>query len=154
MNSPMKWINRQLRLGWMLLAAGLIVALIGALLPRLAGDLAFNERIITGLGILLLGIGVGRLMHYGVARRDSRAATRLIAEERDERTQILRDRAGRRSYWVTAVMAYGGLMWVSFAHSGSLPPLSADALWYFLAALVVLPFVVYVASLAYAQQHS
>jgi ABC-type uncharacterized transport system permease subunit len=148
----MTWINRRLRLGWMLLVAGLIVAVIGILLPVLAGDLPFNARIITGLGIVLLGIGVARLVHYGAVRRDARAARRLIAEERDERTQILNARAGNRAYWISAALAYGGLMWVSLSDNGSLPPLSADALWYFLAALVVVPFIVYIASLLYDQQ--
>ncbi len=153
MSDAGKWVNRRWRVGWILLALGLIVAVIGALLPSLVGDLLFNARIITGLGILLLGLGVARLLHYGAARRDARAARRLTAEERDERTQILRARAGNRAYRISTALAYGGLMWVSFAASGSLPPLSADALWYFLAALVVLPFVVYIVSLVYDEQH-
>jgi len=154
MSNQMNWINRQIRLGWVFLAGGLVVAVAGILLPRLVGDLSIDERIITGVGILLLGIGTAYLTHYGAARRDSQAARRMIAEEHDERMQILRAQAGNRSYWVSAVMAYAGLMWVSFVENGSLPPLSADALWYFLAAVVVLPFGIYAASLMYDQVHS
>jgi hypothetical protein len=51
-------------------------------------------------------------------------------------------------------MAYAVLMWVSFTVRGSLPELSPDALWFFLAAVVVVPFGVYAASLIYDQGHS
>jgi hypothetical protein len=131
-----------------------VVAIAGILLPRLAGDLPFNERIITGLGILLSGIGIANLVRYGAVRRDPQAARRLAGEERDERTQLLRARAGNRAYWVSAPLAYALLMWVSFAESGSLPYPSPDLLWYMLAALVVVPFGVYALSLMYDQQHS
>lgn len=152
MNNNLKWINRNVRLGWILLAAGLVVAVVGILLLLIA-DLPFNGRIITGLGILLLGIGTAYLMRYSAARRDSQAALRMISEERDERIQVIRARAGNRAYRVSTAMAYAGLMWVSFAESGSLPALSTDLLWYFLAAVVVVPFGIYIASLLYDQEH-
>jgi ABC-type uncharacterized transport system permease subunit len=154
MNKHMEWINRQLWLGRILLIAGLIVGVTGILLPRLASGLQFNPRIITGLGILLLGIGFSYLVRYGAAGRDVQVARRLVSEERDERMQIIRARAGNRAYWVSAAMIYGGLMWVSFAESGSLPAFSTDALWYFLVAAVVLPFVIYAASLLVDQKNS
>ena len=44
-------------------------------------------------------------------------------------------------------MVYLGLMWVSFADNGSLPEMSADILWFFLAACVVIPFGVYIVSI-------
>ena len=153
MNNHLNWINRQVRLGWVFLAAGLVVALAGILLPRLAGDLPFNERIITGVGILLLGVGTSYLVRFRAIRQDAQAARRILSEEHDERMQLLRARAGNRAYWVSAALAYIVLMWVSFAASGSLPPLSGDALWYLLAAVVVVPFGIYAISLSYDQQH-
>ncbi len=151
MNNRLKWIHRRWQLGWALLAAGLVFAVVGIILPLLIGSLPFNHRIITGLGILLLGIGVAFLVRYGSARRDPQAALRLVSEQRDERMQILRARAGNRAYWVSTIMAYAVLMWVSFASSGSLPELSTDTLWFFLAAVVVVPFIVYAASLSIDQ---
>ena len=50
MNSRIKWINRQVQVGRIFLAAGFVVAVVGIVLPRLAGDLAINTRIITGPG--------------------------------------------------------------------------------------------------------
>jgi ABC-type uncharacterized transport system permease subunit len=152
MDNKIAWMNRQVRLGWVYLAVGLVFAAAGIILSRLASDLPFNERIITGFGILMLGVGLSYLLRYRVARKDVQTARRMISEERDERMQFLRARAGNRAYWVSAILSYAVLMWVSFAENGSLPPLSVDALWYFLAAVVVLPFGVYAISLSYDQQ--
>jgi len=153
MNKNMEWINHQARLGKILIAAGLIIGIFGIVLPRLVSGLQFNTRIITGLGILVLGIGVANLMRYSAPGRDAQAARRLVSEERDERMLFIRARAGNRAYWFSAVMMYAGLMWVSFVEGGSLPPLSPDALWYYLAAGVILPFIVYAISLKVDQDH-
>ncbi len=153
MNNNMKWINRQVRLGWAFFAGGALLAVIGIILQRGIPNLPFNARIITGLGILLVGIAVSYFVRYGTASRSPQAAARLASEERDERMQAIRARAGNRAYWLSAVLAYAGLIWVSFAQSGSLPMLSPDALWYFLAGLVIVPFGVYAISMAYEQQN-
>ncbi len=153
MNERVKWVNRRWQLGWIILIAGLVLGLGGAILPRLVSGLAFNPRLITGLGILLLGVGIAFLVRYGAARQDPQAAARLTIEERDERQQQIRGRAGYRAYWVSAALAYALLMWVSFSSSGSLPELSSDALWYALAVVVLAPFGVYAGSLMYDEGH-
>ncbi len=152
MDNQMKWINRNLLLGRTLLAAGLVIGVAGVLLPYFLPDVQFNTRIVTGIGILMLGLGIVYLNRHNVLRRDTLSARRMISEERDERTQLYRARAGSRAYWVSTAMSYILLMWVSFAESGSLPALNSDALWYFLAAVVVVPFGMYTASLLYDQK--
>lgn len=154
MNNNLKWINRQVRFGWAFFAAGIVLSVIGIVLQRSFADLPFNARIVTGLGLLLLGVSVSYLVRYRTARRSPQAAARLISEERDERNQLIRARAGSRAYWCSAILTYALLMWISFASNGSLPMLSADALWYALAGLVILPFVLYAVSLVYDQQNS
>lgn len=153
MNNNAKWIQRQVRLGWVFFAAGLVLAIIGLILQWAFENLPFNARIVTGLGILLLGIAVSYLVRYGAAQRSLQAAKRLVSEDRDERTQMIRARAGSRAYWVSAILTYALLMWVSFASNGSLPMLSADALWYVLAAIVIVPGIVYMISTIYDQQN-
>lgn len=153
MNNKISWLNRKARLGWIFLALGLVLALAGIVLQGSIENLPFNARIITGLGILLLGVAVSYFMRYGAVRRDPKAAARLVSEERDERMQIIRARAGNRAYWFSAILTYTLLMWISFAQNGSLPALSADALWYVLAGLVIAPFGVYAASMAYDQHN-
>jgi hypothetical protein len=107
---------------------------------------ANNFCILTGLGILLGGVGIGFVVRYRPALKDTQSARRLNAEERDERTMLIRARAGNRAYWVSAALIYIGLMWVSFSWA-DLPLLGGDALWYYLAACVVIPFGVYIASI-------
>jgi hypothetical protein len=106
----------------------------------------------VGLGILLIGIGIANLVRYRVALKDVPSARRLTAEEKDERSVLIRVRAGNKAYWVSAALIYGGLMWESFAANDKLPAITGDPLWFFLAAGVLIPFGVYITSILIDQQ--
>jgi hypothetical protein len=141
-----KWIKSKIYIGRMLLALGILVAVAGIITELQYADQPYNFRIVTGLGILFIGIGIGNLIRYGTALKNEQSARRLIVEEADERTVLIRTRAGNRAYWVSAVFIYIGLMWASFAVNGDLPALAGNTLWYFLAAGVLVPFGVYMLS--------
>jgi ABC-type uncharacterized transport system permease subunit len=147
MNDQVKWIESKIRMGWLLVIGGVVLAAVGLLLRWLVRDLPFNERIITALGILLLALGFAQLIKYRAARRDPETARRVTAEERDERMVMIRSRAGHRAFWVSLALTYAVLMWLSFSDSGSLPVLSQDALWYVMAAVVLVPMGVYIGSI-------
>ena len=153
MNNRTKWIRSRIRMGWIFLAAGSIVAIVGIFTELQFAYMPYNFRIITGLGILLGGIGVGYLVRYRAALKDEQSAMRLTVEERDERTVLIRTRAGNRAYWVSTALIYLGLMWVSFAANGSLPALTGNTLWFFLAAGVLIPFGVYITSILVDQRN-
>ena len=146
MDNREKWITPRIRTGWMFLAAGALVAIVGSSTELGHSSLSYDPRIITAFGILLTGIGIGHLVYYVTAMKDARSAKRLIVEEKDERNVLIRARAGNRAFLVSTALAFAGLMWVSFAGNGSLPELSGDTLWNFLVAVVVIPFVVYIVS--------
>jgi len=153
MNNEARWIERKIRLGWVALTVGALLAVAGILLRWLVSDLPFNERIVTGVGILFLALGIARLAKYRAARGDREVIRRLTAEERDERTIMIRGRAGYRAYWASAALAYALLMWLSFADNGSLPQLSGNALWYAMAGVVLGPMVVYIGSITADSAH-
>ncbi len=67
---------------------------------------------------------------------------------------MIRQRAGTRGFWTSLVMTYTALMWLSFASNGSLPAPSADALWLYLSAAVVIPFLVYIGSIIHNNKNS
>jgi hypothetical protein len=98
-------------------------------------------------------MGVGYLVRYGTALKDEQSARRLSVEEQDERTVLIRARAGNKAYWVSAALIYLGLMWASFASNGWLPQLAGNALWFFLAAGVLIPFGVYIISILNDQRN-
>jgi hypothetical protein len=148
------WILTRVRIGWMFLAAGVLLSLVGIFIELEYSFLPYNFRIITGMGILLIGIGVGFLIYYRDALKNELSARRVTAEERDERTLFIRARAGNRAYWVSTALVYLGLMWTSFASNGGLPALSGDVLWFFLAAGVVVPFGIYIVSILVDQRNS
>ena len=152
MDDQNRWIAARVRLGWGFLAIGALLAGAGVWLEFQYLYVENNFRILTGLGILLAGVGIGLLVRYRAASKDAQSARRLGAEERDERTVMIRARAGNRAYWVSAALIYIGLMWVSFSWGG-LPELGSDALWYYLAACVLIPFGVYVASIVYDERN-
>lgn len=143
MNKQTQWVKNQVRLGWLLLIAGAVIFVIGLLLPVIIEAPGFNTRIVGGIGILLMGIGVANVVRFSSASHDPQAARRVVSAERDERLRAIRARAGSRAYLASAVLIYVLLMWLSFAANGSLPQLSNDILWYCLAAALVLPFLVY-----------
>jgi hypothetical protein len=154
MDKHTKWLTTRVRLGWGFLAAGILVMILGLFAEQQYSYLPYNFRIITGLGILFVGIGVGYLVRYGVAmNKDQLTSRRLAAEETDERSLMIRNRAGNRAYWVSTAMVYGGLLWTSFAANGSLPALNGNVLWYFLVACVMIPFGVYAASILSDQRN-
>ncbi len=147
-----QYVQNRIRLGWGLLIGGVILFAVGLAL-QLLFSVPFNARIISGLGIFIFGLGVAQMVRYRTARSDRKAAARIVNEERDERMQLIRGRAGTRAFWVSLAMTYIALMWLSYASRGSLPTPTPDGLWYYLAAAVVVPFLVYVASIMYDQNH-
>lgn len=144
MTDPRKWIATRVRLGWALLAAGSVA---GYFARWATAASPYNFQIIIGLSTLLMAFGVGFLFRYRAGLKDEGSARRLMTKARDERTVMLRIRAGNRAFWMSTVLVYAGLMWTSYAARGGLPVLSQDALWNFLAAAVVLPFAVYLGSI-------
>lgn len=153
MDNSTKWLKQKKSLGRILLVIGLLIALIGILLPKIVANLPFNNRIIIGVGILIVGFSIAPFVQYMTLKSDRESARKFVAEERDERTQMLRARAGSRAYVCSAALTAGGLIWVSLAFNDSLPQVSADALWYYLATLLILPLLVFIVSLAFDQNN-
>lgn len=138
-------------MGWALLAAGAVLAATGIVLQAGSTAMSFDPRILTGLGILSLGVGVAALLRGGVFAGKG-DAMRLAVEEQDERNVAIRRLAGSRAFRVSAALTYILLMWVSFSGNGQLPALSPDGLWWALMVAFVVPVVVYVVSIAQAQR--
>ena len=153
MDNRKKWITNKIRLGWVLLAVGILLWSAGFILGRVYSNLPYNFGIISGLGIFLAAIGINNLLVYRTALTNEQVATQLAMTERDERTIFIRSRAGNRAYWVSTALVYAGLMWESFAANGNLPALLGNTLWYFLAASALIPFLVYAGSILIDQRN-
>jgi ABC-type uncharacterized transport system permease subunit len=145
MSSNKAWAGRQRRIGWTLVVAAVVVGATGLALQAASAVLPFDARLVTGIGIVLLGLAIAALIRGGVGTRAG-DTSRLGIEELDERNVAIRRLAGSRAFVVSVTLTYALLMWVSFSANGQLPALTPDALWYALAAAVVLPLVVYAVS--------
>jgi len=104
-------------------------------------------------GILLLLLGIVSLLQIAFVRRRPGSGRQLAAEEQAEHIQALHARAGQRAYGISGGLAFLLLMWASFGVTIGLPPLAGDTLWFSLAALVILPSIIYIASIVYEQSH-
>ena len=154
MHDDRAWIRGRVRLGWVLLAVGVAVVVAATVLD--VADLVpgWDFRVVGGLGILGIGLGLSLVIRYRPALRDEAAARRVVVEERDERTVQIRTRAGNRAWIVSAVITWIGLMWASLAGSDNVPTLAGDLLWWFLAAAFSVPFLVYAGSLTLDERRS
>ena len=137
--------------GLALLAAGLLIIIVGLVLPRLVDISAFNPRLIPAAGVVLVGVGIAYLGQYATIRLDPEAGRQLLIQATDERFRLIRARAGSRAFWVSIVMTYIILLWVALAASGNIPALSDNTLTFILAAAVIVPMVVYVVGFIYEQ---
>jgi hypothetical protein len=151
MTEQQVYLQNRVRIGWGLLILGIVLFAAGLVLQFLF-TVAFNPRLVSGFGIFVTGMGVALILRYRGVQNNRQAAARLVNEERDERSRLIRARAGSRAFWVSLVMTYAALMWLSFASNGSLPAPSPDGLWFYLAAAVVVPFIVYIGGIVYEER--
>lgn len=153
MSKQMSLVKSKLVLGLALLAAGLILVVAGLLLLRLVqvDTLGFNPRLIPAAGVVLLGVGMAFLAQYATTRLDPQAARQMLIDARDERSRLIRARAGNRAFWVSVPMTYIVLLWVSLSISGNIPALSDDALTFLLVLNVIAPVIVYAVGFFYEQ---
>lgn len=145
-------IRKRYVTGWVLFVLGLLVFTIGILTELSNSTQPFNVRIITGFGFVFIFGGIGILTRYRAALRDEKAAKRIMINAADERTVMIRSKAGHLAFWVSMIITYIMLQYVSLTSNGSLPGLSEDALWYILSAAVVIPFSVYVTGILIAER--
>lgn len=154
MNNTKNWIEKRLKFGWIMLFIGAIICFVGITSELKITNRPFDFRIITGLGVLFVGIGIGQIVRYRAATKDGVTAKRIAIEERDERSVLIRAKAGNRAYWVAMGLIYILLMWISFASNGRLVYPDENILWYFLALALVLPFGVYLISIIHDERSS
>lgn len=147
MNHIEKYKKQQRMYAWLFLIAGIVCAAAGVALERANLSLGINLRLITGMGILLLGLSLSAWLRFYSAEKRPEAAQRMMAAESDERMTAIKNKAGNRGFWLSLAITYALLMWESVASNGSLPVLSEDARWFWLVAAVVLPMIVYIAGI-------
>lgn len=147
MKQTINLIRKRYFTGWVLLLTGVLVFIFGILKELSIQSRPFNPRVITGFGFVLIFAGVGVLIRYKSALKDEKTAKRILIDTTDERTVLIRSKAGHRAFWVAMIIIYALLQYVSFASNRSVPALNEDLLWYILSAAVVIPFGVYVAGI-------
>lgn len=153
MNNQQNRMQQKKTFAKIFLTAGILAITLGVFLEIRHITAGFDPRLVTSGGILLLGVGFSTWLRYRKTSQDTPEARQIINAESDERALFIRNRAGHRGFWAAIALTYSLLMWESIASNGSLPMLSGDARWLWLAAAVVIPFVIYISSIVYDQSH-
>ena len=143
MNNTNAVLKRKISQGWAVLGAGLLLLALSFALPALLSADASSYKWVGGFGILLIGWGGTFLARYLLAARSPQTARRTIVDELDERNRAIRHQAGNLAFMVTFLTSSVALIIYSAMTRGQ----PADALWFFMAALVIVPSIVYVIAL-------
>ena len=145
METPSMRNDKRSRFAWLLFGLGLFLFILGLLLRYALPDSAFNFRIVSVIGIMALGTSISGIMRMMIARLDPTGARRMEIAENDERARAIRHRAGSAAYffsfWLTTLV----LLVYSSLTAGRA---GFDLAWWLLAALVVVPALFYMLSLA------
>lgn len=147
MNSTNTALKRKISQGWTMLGAGLFLLALSFALPALlsAGDP--NFKWLGGFGILLIGWGGTHLARYLLAARSPETARRAIVEDTDERNLAIRNQAGYTAFMVTFLASSFTLIIYSAMTRGQ----PVDALWLYMAAVVLVPSMVFVIAMVRLQ---
>ncbi|NTW45303.1 MAG: hypothetical protein HGB14_12970, partial [Anaerolineaceae bacterium] len=70
MSNMKNWIEKRLKFGWIMLIIGVTICIVGITSELKITNRPFDFRIITGLGILFIGIGIGQIVRYRAATKD------------------------------------------------------------------------------------
>ena len=95
MSDQKKWLNNRIRIGWLFVGLGILFILVGVYFEINYSYIPYNVSIITGLGILWAGIGIGLIVKYMAVVKGDQSAKRMMVEEQDERNLFIRYRAGK-----------------------------------------------------------
>lgn len=147
MKSIEKYKYQQKMYAWLFLISGITCTGVGVALELTEIPLGIDPRLITRMGILLLGLSLSAWLRYYKAAKRPQTAQRMVIAKSDERMTAIKNKAGQRGFWTSMAIIYGLLMWESVSSNGSLPILTADIRWYWLVAAVVLPMIVNIASI-------
>jgi len=143
-------INRKIRQGWVMLGLGLMLLAVGVGMRFFAAGGVIQPRWVEALGIFLFAMGGAYLVRYETARRNPQTARQNLIDDIDERSVALRHQAGYAAFIASSGLAIAGLMVYSLLTQGQ----GWDWLWLWMAALFIVPVLVYTLYLAWLNSRS
>ena len=154
MHNQTKWIASILTWGLVFTGLGVLVGVAGLVLTSRVGGFVAPAGLVPGISLMLIILGFVGMAQYAYVRSNPKAGRQMIIQEQDERLRWIRAQAGQRAYRISSSLAFLALIWAAFAGDIGLPPLSGNALYFTLLAIVVLPYLTYIASMAIDRKNS
>jgi hypothetical protein len=140
-------LKRRIQQGWAMVGLGVLLLLVGIGLHALFPHSVMNFKWVEGFGVMAIGWGAIYLARYLIASRSPVMARRTIVEDNDERNIAIRNQAGNAAFLFTTLASSFALIIYSAMTRGQ----AADALWLYMACVVIVPSVFYVAYLVWAR---
>jgi hypothetical protein len=141
-------LKRRIRQGTVMMGLGVFLLVLGIIYPLIFPASLLNWKCIGGFGILLFGWGGISLARYRLAYRDPEMAHRTIVEGQDERNIAIRNQAGFMAFlFVTLIGSFALVI-----YSVTTRDLTKDALWFYMAFMVIAPSAFFVGYLVWLQK--
>ncbi|MBA4385151.1 MAG: hypothetical protein C0410_10485 [Anaerolinea sp.] len=142
MDNQKTYQSTELIKGSITLGIGILLFIIGAI--------KFDSEIwrpylhlIEGIGLFLIAVGGWSLVQYFRYKKNPEALRKVRVESMDERRLWIQYRSGNNAFKAGVTMTYLFLLAVGATENA----ISTDVIWWVLAGIVVITFVVYVFSL-------
>jgi hypothetical protein len=129
--------------GIILLTPGVFLLAAGAVLVNILPTLRPYLKLAQGIGLFLIVIGLWNVIQYFNYKKNPTALKKARVESMDERKLWIRYRSGNNAFKFGITITYLLLLVCGATQGG----ISADLIWWGLAAVVVGTLVVYVVSL-------
>jgi hypothetical protein len=142
-------LKRRIRQGAAMMGLGVFLLALDIIFPLIFPASLLNWKWIGGFGVMLLGWGGIYLARYMQAYRDPEMAHRTIVEDLDERNIAIRNQAGYMAFLFVTLLGSFALIIYSAMTRG----VARDALWLYMAFMVIAPSTFFVGYLLWLQKH-
>ncbi len=142
-------LKRRIRQGAAMMGLGALLLAFDIIFPLIFPASVMNWKWVGGFGVMLLGWGGIYIARYLSASRDPEMARRTIVEDLDERNIAIRNRAGYAAFLFTTLAGSFALVIYSAMTRGQ----SADALWIYMAFMVIAPSAFFVGYLIWLRKN-
>lgn len=150
-----KWNNsyfsKRLKISTAALVIGVLLIGAGITFSILQPEDASLRRWSVSLGFFFTGIGAVNFLRYRSVVQNPTAARRVELAEKDERSLMIRNRAGYSAYLLSMLISYGGLLIYSNLSQSTQ---GFDFFWYYLAFAALAPSVFYIIYLVWLHEHN
>jgi hypothetical protein len=129
--------------GWAILGLGILALLVGLIADFTRVTQHNGGRLVIVPGILIMAWGAGILLKYSLAGADPETARKLRIDETDERTILVRSRAGYDAFQLSIPTVVIGFFAYTYLNRDTIT-IGTDYFWFYLIFMAAVPIIIYI----------